>query len=96
MWTMQGNFVVPQYYNKLEIFEEETYASLRVCLEEKLVLEWPFEFWDNDSKCRIWQKMESLNGVVGDVYVLLQESEVDGAPKWRLLVNGSHIANPSH
>ena len=35
------------------VFEEETYASLKDRLEEKTTLEWPFEFWDNDDKCRI-------------------------------------------
>ena len=39
MWAMEGDFVVPQYYNTLKIFEKETYASLRVCLKEKLALE---------------------------------------------------------
>ena len=28
MWTMKGDFVVPQYYNKWKVFEEEMYASL--------------------------------------------------------------------
>lgn len=44
MWTMEGNYVVPQYYNKLKVFEEEMYALLKVCLKEKSALEWPFEF----------------------------------------------------
>jgi hypothetical protein len=35
IWTMERNFVVPQYYNKLKVFEEEKYALLKVCLEEK-------------------------------------------------------------
>jgi hypothetical protein len=44
MWTMEGDFAMLQYYDKLKIFEEEMYTSLKVCLEEKLVLEWQFEF----------------------------------------------------
>ena len=53
MWIMEGNSVVQQYYNKLKVFEEDTYTSLRVPLEDKSVVEWPFEFWDHDNKCRI-------------------------------------------
>ena len=64
MWTMEGDSIVPQYYNKLKVFEEETYALLRVRLEEKSAMKWLFEFWENDNKCRIRQKMEDLNDVV--------------------------------
>ena len=59
-------------------------------------MEWPFEIWDNDDKCRIQQKMKSLNSIVDDVYVLLQWSAVDGAPKQRCLLDGSHVANSSY
>ena len=41
---MEGDFIVPQYYNKLRVFEEEMQASFMVRLEEKSTLEWPFEF----------------------------------------------------
>ena len=34
MWIMVGNFVVPQYYSKLKVFEEETYASLNVRIKQ--------------------------------------------------------------
>jgi hypothetical protein len=39
-----GSTAVPKYCNKLKVFEEETYALLRVRLEEKLALDWPSEF----------------------------------------------------
>lgn len=41
---VEGNFVEPQFYRKMKVFEEETCAFIRLCLEEKLVLVWPFEF----------------------------------------------------
>ena len=44
MWTMEGDSIVLQYYNKLIVYEEETYVSLTVCLEEKLVLDWTLSF----------------------------------------------------
>ena len=53
MWTMEGDYAMLQYYGKLKVLEEETYASLRVHFEENSTLECPLEFWDNDNKCRI-------------------------------------------
>ena len=49
---MEGGSGVPQYYSKLIVSEEETYTSVKVRLEEKSVVEWPFDFWDNVDKCR--------------------------------------------
>lgn len=45
----RGDFVEPQFYKKM-VFEEETHTSLRLCLEERTMLEWLFEIWDNDKK----------------------------------------------
>ena len=70
IWTMEGDFGIPKFYSKVKVFENETYASLRLRLEEKTVLEWPFEIWDNEDRCRIRQKMEALNDVVGDISVM--------------------------
>jgi hypothetical protein len=92
---MEGESVVPQYFSKVKVLEEETYASLRVRLEEKSTLEWPFQFWDNEDRCRIWQKMEGLNDVVSDVYVLPLQCEVEEAPKRRRLDDGIHVADRS-
>lgn len=38
--TMEGNFAKLKYYKKMKVFEEETFALLRLCLEEKLALEY--------------------------------------------------------
>ena len=75
---MQTNFPIPAFCSKVKVFEDETYALLRMRLEEKVALDWPFEFWDNKAHCRIRQKMEALNDVVSDVYILPTEVEVDG------------------
>ena len=61
MWTMEGNYDMPRYKNKLMAFKEETYPLLKVRLEGKSALEWTFEFGDNDNKCRIWQKNGGFN-----------------------------------
>ena len=54
----------------------ETLALLRVHLEIDEVLEWLFEFWDTEDQCHIWKKVELLNVVRGNVYVIqLENSE---------------------
>ena len=88
IWTMEGDFGIPKFYSKVKVFENETYASLRLRLEEKAALEWPFEFWDNEDRCRIRQKMEALNDVVGDIFVLPVRSKgEEAASKRRRLDN---------
>ena len=96
MWTLKGNYVVPQYYSKLKASEEKTYASLKVHLEENLTLEWPFEFWNNDNIYGSGRRWRVLNNVVGNMYVLPQQSEVDETPNWCHLDDRSDIASSIH
>ena len=42
MWTMDADFGIPKFYSKVKVSIDETYASLRLQLEEKQALEWPF------------------------------------------------------
>jgi len=67
---MEADFGVPKFYSKVKVFEDKTYASLRLHLEEKAALEWPFKFWDNEEQYRVRQKMEFFNDIVADIYVL--------------------------
>ena len=65
-------------------------------LEEKVVLDWPFEFWDNKERCRIRQKMEVLNDVVSDVYVLSKVVEVEGQESCKhRRVDNDTVPNPA-
>ena len=93
---MKGDSIVPQYYSKMKVFLGGNVCLTQGLFDKESRLEWPFEFWDNDDKCRIRQKMEGLNTVVGDVYVLPQMSEVEGAPKRRHLDDGNHVLDPCH
>lgn len=61
IFTMEGGFVELRYYKKMKVLKEETYALLRLHLDKKSALMWPFEFWDNDDKCKNQQKMEGFN-----------------------------------
>ena len=70
MWTMEDDFGIPTFYSKVKVSQDETYASLRLRLEEKLALEWLFDFWDNDDCRRVPRKMESFSDMPADVYIL--------------------------
>ena len=67
---MEEDFGVATLYSKVKVSADETYASLRLRLEDKAALEWPFEFWDNDDQFRVPQRMESFSDMPGHVYVL--------------------------
>ena len=70
MWTMEDDFGEPTFYSKVKVFQDETYASLRLRLEEKSAMEWPFDFWDKEEGSRVPHKMESFNDMPADVFVL--------------------------
>ena len=53
LWTMDTDFAIPEFYNRVKVVPDETYAILRARLEEKQAIEWPFDFWDNESYNRI-------------------------------------------
>jgi hypothetical protein len=50
--------------------EGDTCADLHVRLEATGVLDWSFQFLDYDQKCRIKNKMERLNPIGNNVYVI--------------------------
>jgi len=85
MWTIEIDFGVSKFYNKVKVLQDKTYASLRVRLEEKEGLDFAFDFWDNDERCRIRPNIEALNDVLADVYILLVRDDVGEAAKRRRL-----------
>ena len=94
IWTMDADYSILEFYSKVKVLLDETYASLRICLEEKQALEWPFEFWDNKEHCRIRLKMEGLNNVLADVYVLPLRCE-DEEPSKRRQLKGDGLQSPT-
>lgn len=83
LWTMEEDFGEPTVYNKAKVSEDETYASLRLRLEEKSALEWPFDFWDKEEGSRVPQKMESFSDMPADVFVLPLGNEISGVASKR-------------
>jgi len=70
IWMVDIDFALPKFYSKVKVLTDKTYAYLRVCLEDKQALECLFQFWNNEDHCKIKQKMDGLNYVVANVYVL--------------------------
>jgi len=83
LWTMEEDFGEPTFYSKVKVSEDETYASLRLRLEEKSALEWPFDFWDKEEGIRVPQKMESFSDMPAGVFVLPLGNEILGVASKR-------------
>jgi hypothetical protein len=60
----------------------ERYVSLCLRLEEFGVVDWSFNFWDVEAKCRMKGKLEGMTTVDPEVYVIPCLPE-DGAPRKR-------------
>ena len=54
-----------EFEGPMDWCEGDTCSDLCIQLEATGVIEWPFQFWDNDENCWIKPKMECLN-LVGD------------------------------
>lgn len=71
-----------------------TYAALRSRLEENETLDWGFEFWDVEDKRRMRKKLERLNDISSDVYVIRVEDVKTDSNKLRQVIDGSHVVDP--
>jgi hypothetical protein len=43
IFIIEANFAKRQFCKRMKVFEKETYSLLRLHLEEKSGLEWPYE-----------------------------------------------------
>jgi len=73
----------------------DTYAELRLRLEEGGCVDWPFEFWDFDDECRIRKRFEAMNPVTERVYVIPAVEEDAGGPakRCRIEIRGETGSN---
>ena len=53
-----------------ECVEDETYAKLNPLLKDNHIVDWPFQLCDGKSRYKINYKLEGLNKVSLDVYVM--------------------------
>jgi hypothetical protein len=70
LYTLQSEASAPELEGPMDCYEGDTYANLHVRLEAAGVLDWSFQFWDYDQKCRIKNKMERLNPIGNNVCVI--------------------------
>jgi hypothetical protein len=70
LYTLQSEASAPELEGPMGCCEGDTCTDLRVRLEAVGVLDWSFQFWDYDQKCRIKNKMEKLNPIGNNVYVI--------------------------
>jgi hypothetical protein len=59
------------------------YAQFRQFLEDDNNVEWPFEFWDSEEKCRMNPKLESFNPIAGVVTVIPANTNPYGSTECR-------------
>jgi hypothetical protein len=70
LYTLQSEASALELEGPMDCCEGDTCTNLRVRLEAAGVLDWSFQFWDYDQKCRIKNKMERLNPIGNNVYVI--------------------------
>jgi hypothetical protein len=77
LWTMLNEDAYPQCLGSLDCTENDSYAALRVLLEEAEILDGGFDFWDPSLKCRIRKKLERLNKIGSDVFMIPAVGEAE-------------------
>ena len=81
LWTLESEDAAPELLGPLDYKEGDTYAVLRTTLEEADVVDWPFSFWDTQTRCRIKERLEKLNRVGLEVFLLPLSTDVSGGRK---------------
>lgn len=88
--SLEGESSNPVLISPLVCRENDSCRDLRAKLESAGCVEWPFEFWDVEEKCRIKRTFEGMNTVGERVYVIPAEPVGDeGLAKRRRTNDGS-------
>ena len=70
LYTLEDESCEPEFEGSTGYCEGDTCSDLHIRLEAAGIIEWPFQFWDNDEKRRIKLKMERLNPIGDKVFVV--------------------------
>ena len=90
LYSLDAESSNPVLISPLVCRENGSCRDLRSKLESRGCVEWPFEFWDIEEKCRIKQTFEGMNTVGERVYVIPAEPVGDeGLAKRRRINDGS-------
>ena len=90
IWTLESESSAPELFDKVSADVKETLASFRLLLETEEVLDWEFNFWDVEDKRRMKKKVERLNDVSANVYVIPTISTDSDSFKQRRVEDGSY------
>jgi len=74
LWTLEDKEADLDFFGKLKVGDGKSFASLRERLETANILDWPFEFWDVEDACWILKRIEALNDIQEDMYVIPLDS----------------------
>jgi hypothetical protein len=73
----------PEFIGLVSAVPDETYAKFREFLEKEGIIEWPFDFWETEEKCRLLPKLERFNAIESAVFVIPRGGSDDGPLKRR-------------
>lgn len=59
-----------EFFGKLKVDDDKSYASLREQLDQANVLDWPFDFWDAKDGCQVCRKIEAFNDILDNMHVI--------------------------
>lgn len=80
LFTLVNDSALPELLCTFFFKVGDTYADLRVRLEECGCVDWSFDFWDLEEKCRIRKSFDAMNPVTDHVYVIRIVVEDEGGP----------------
>jgi hypothetical protein len=75
LYTLENESCEPVFEGPIGCCEGDTCRDLRSRLESTGIINWPFQFWDSDQKCRIKMKLERLNHIEDRIYVVRRDEE---------------------
>ncbi len=93
LWSLAREDADPKFIGPLDCQDNDSYAVLRLLLEEADIVDWPFSFWDPGSKCRINLKLERFNKIASEAFIIPQEqqAEIDVGTKRKRLSSPSDL-----
>ena len=80
LFLLECNNANPDFIRQVDAANVKRCVFLRIRLEEFGMVDWPFNFWDVEAKCKMKDKLEGTTTVDPEVYIIPCLFE-DGAPR---------------
>jgi hypothetical protein len=81
LFSISTPSVDPEFIGSCEYELGDTYVKFQVLLEEIGIVDWPFQFWNSKINSRINKKLERLNKVLPNMYVILNSNALVSCTK---------------